>query len=682
MEINLRKYHDRILEYDNEFKASPLRYKARVFWWIVLGYGIVFGILLIQLLLVGGLIWLQANREINPVFIWCGYGILSLSLIGTIRSLFIRIPLPDGFVISRSDHPYLYDLIESLRKPMRLKKKQFQILVDWDFNAAAISRPALGLFGPSKHYIRFGLPLLASLNENQLKGVLAHELAHLSRDHSGFGTRISRIAGVWGGLLTRLQKHRVSGAVFRLVFVWYIERLNAMMIVLLRNNEYEADKIAAKAVGARDVAQGLMRTGLRKSLIVDDHWKELSRSALIDEIPVDRAVSRLLTRLQSDHLDKDRALDELRWQLGDHTEFHDTHPCLSDRIKAIGIELPDPKDEPGRIIGEWNLLRPESTLRRFLGKELRGTSLFIDRVWFLVNHLQWVMTYHTSFPLAKLMRELDAEWKENGRISVAKAWKRALITERFYGQDKALPIAEYILRLDETHPYANFVKGCQLLRKYDSSGILHLETAIERDPVSYREAGLAILSDYYKRMGSDSDYREAKYESFAASEETHKAIRERERKISASDEFNPHDLSDEELAELAETFAYLPGIRRVHIVTRKVEHLPESKFYVIAIIPTVWGRLFNKMGDLESTDLFPFSHTHRVLALSLTRLILRKKIAAAGNSLLYRRRFFERHRIRQDHSTSKAPKFPTGAELRKREEMVMQGINPRTGTKI
>ena len=69
---------------------------------------------------------------------------------------------------------------------MRLKKKKLEILVDWDFNASAISRPAFGIIGPSTHYIRFGLPLLA----DQLRTVLAHELAHLSRNHSGFGTRI------------------------------------------------------------------------------------------------------------------------------------------------------------------------------------------------------------------------------------------------------------------------------------------------------------------------------------------------------------------------------------------------------------------------------------------------------------------------------------------------------------
>jgi len=75
---------------------------------------------------------------------------------------------------------------------MRLKKKKLEILVDWDFNASAISRPAFGIVGPSTHYIRFGLPLLASLSEDQLRPVLAHELAHLSRNHPGFGTRIGR----------------------------------------------------------------------------------------------------------------------------------------------------------------------------------------------------------------------------------------------------------------------------------------------------------------------------------------------------------------------------------------------------------------------------------------------------------------------------------------------------------
>ena len=682
MELNLRKYHDRILSYDNEFKASPLQYKAKVFWWMILGYAIVGAIVFLQLAVLGLLIWLHLKSEASPIFIYCGYALVGLGLYGTIKSLFVRIPLPDGYVINRKEFPYLYDLVDTLRKPMRLKKRKLEILVDWDFNASAISRPAFGIVGPSAHYVRFGMPLLASLSEEQLRAVLAHELAHLSKNHSGFGTRIGRVSRVWEALLIRLQSNRINGAAFRLIFVWYIERLSALMIVLMRNNEYEADRIAAETVGKKEVAQGLMRIGLRGSLVVDEHWRELSRSALVDEIPVDRAVSRLLTRLQRDHLDRDKAMEELRWQLGDHTEFHDSHPCLADRIRAIGIELPDPKNEPERIIGEWSLIRPESTLRRFLGKELRGTSIFLDKIWFIVNQIPWAISYHSSYPLANLMRDLDSEWKEKGRLSVEKAWKRAVITERFYGQAEALPIADYILRLDENHPYANFVKGCQLLRQYDSTGILNIETAIQGDPVSYREGGLAILSDYYKRMGSESDYREAKYESFAASEETHKAIQEREKKISSFDNFETHDLSEEEMTELSENFKYIPGVRRVHVAIKVVEHLPESKLYVFAIIPTFWGRLRNRMGDYVSTELFPFSRHHRIVAVSMTRVLLRKKFSAVENSVLYERKPFEAAKVREGAQAKKVPKMPSQREMQRQVEAVMKGVNPRTGSKI
>jgi hypothetical protein len=135
-----------------------MQHKAKVFWWMMLGYAVVFAILVFQLALLGMLIWLHLKSEASPILIWCGYTLVGLGLFGTIKSLFLRIPLPDGVVIDRRGFPYLYDLVEALRKPMRLKKKKLEILVDWDFNASAISRPAFGIIGPSTHYIRFGLP--------------------------------------------------------------------------------------------------------------------------------------------------------------------------------------------------------------------------------------------------------------------------------------------------------------------------------------------------------------------------------------------------------------------------------------------------------------------------------------------------------------------------------------------
>ena len=113
-----------------------------------------------------------------------------------------------------------------------------------------------------------------------------------------------------------------------------------------------------------------------------------------------------------------------------------------------------------------------------------------------------------------------------------------------------------------------------------------------------------------------------------------------------------------------------------------VEHLPEGKLYVFAIIPTFWGQLRNRMGDYVSTDLFPFSNHHQIVAASMTRLLLRRKFSEVENSILYQRKPFEAARVKEGAQGKKVPKMPSQGEMQRQVEAVMKGINPRTGSKI
>ena len=641
MDLKLEQFHDEIEGYENEFHAGPRQFRARVRLWVALGYAAIAAFLLLNLAFLALLYWWY-RQDGPPFVIGCGAVVALFLIFSILRSVLFRVPLPPGMVVQKADYPYLYELVESLRKPMKLRRHKLEILVDWDCNAYAFSRPAFGLMGPATHHIGLSLPLLASLSEDQLKAVLAHELAHFSRMHSGFTSWVSRMQTTWVLLLERLQKNRITGFPYRAFYRWYVRRLSAYTTVLRRHNEFEADRLAAEVVGKRALAQALLRMELRKSLVIDDHWREIWRNALIDEVPVDQAVSRLLIRLEREHLDPEEALGELRWALGEHTEFCDSHPSLSDRLQALGVDVPDPKTESSKIIGEWGLIRPESTLRKFLGKDRREAGRFLDQVWFVSHSLEWKLKHHFSAPLTKLMRELDQEWREKGRLSVEKAWKRAYITDLYYGSKATLPIVDYILKLDDTHAHANYIKGAALLREYDSTGILHIEQAIEKDPVSYQECGLALLSSYYKRMGAENDYREAKYESFAAFEETRKALQERAKPVRSFDSFESHDLSEEDCRDLAEGFARMPEIRQVHLVTKTVKHFPDSRLYVFGIVPTLGGRFKFRSREVLSTERLIFSRIHQIRLLTFSSLILRWKFRRIENSVVYRKKWFQK----------------------------------------
>jgi hypothetical protein len=65
------------------------------------------------------------------------------------------------------------------------------------------------------------------------------------------------------------------------------------------------------------------------------------------------------------------------------------------------------------------------------------------------------------------------------------------------------------------------------------------------------------------------------------------------------------------------------------------------------------------MGDYVSTDLFPFSHHHQIVAALMTRLLLRRKFSEAENSILYQRKPFEAASVRRGAQAKNVSKMPS-----------------------
>lgn len=643
MELKLAEHHEKIESYEKEFLRSPRRYRIKVALAALLGYAVFFGAFLLNTAAFAGLVWCHVRLG-DKILIFVGYGVCGLALFSLFRSAFVRLPLPPGLEIQRKDFPYLYDLVDSLRKPMKTGGRRIRILVDWNYNAFAFSRPALGIFGPATHYLGIGLPLLASLNHEQTRAVIAHEMAHFSRKHCRFASRLSRLAMMWTSLLEHLRNAPLTGLPYRAFVSTYSRWLSALSIVIIRNSEFEADRISAKAVSPQAVAGSLMRIALRSDLVVDRHWREVWQHAYVSDEPSRKPVTHLFLRL-SETIDRDLAISEMKWILGCATEIDDSHPSLGDRVRALGYEVPLPNEDHSVMVSEWNLRQPESTLRNFIGRQTDVESTF-DEIWRHVHLADWRTVHHESAPMTRHINQLDREWREKGALSVEKAWKRAEITAAFYGEGSIIAIVDYILNLNPDHAHANFVKGKDLLRRFNSLGILHIESAMERDPLSYREAGLSLLSDYYRRMGSPEEFREARFEAYTSADETIAAIQERSRKVTVHENFLPHDLPEEVLADLCESLDEIPAIRAVYLVRRDVKHLPESSFYVLGVI-TRWGKQpFSGPAGARVANHLLFSRHYLPVIVPTRRFILRSKLSRVEGSLIHRKSLFSKRKKR------------------------------------
>jgi heat shock protein HtpX len=161
--------------------------------------------------------------------------------------------------VSREDDPRLYYLVEGLSIAAGLPMPAIYIIYDQGMNAFATGR------NPKKGVIVFTRGLLETLNDEELKGVISHELAHIKNYDILLGTIIVVLVGIvsiianimtrllfFGGRGRRSTKGSGGGIIAIVVLVVgvlfiIISPVVAMIIrmAISRNREYLADSTGA-----------------------------------------------------------------------------------------------------------------------------------------------------------------------------------------------------------------------------------------------------------------------------------------------------------------------------------------------------------------------------------------------------------------------------------------------------
>lgn len=161
--------------------------------------------------------------------------------------------------VSREDDPRLYYMVEGLSIAAGLPMPAIYIIYDQGMNAFATGR------NPKKSVIVFTRGLLESLNDEELKGVISHELAHIKNYDILLGTIIVVLVGMvsiianimtrllfFGGRGRRSTKGSGGGIIMIVVMVIgvlfiIVSPVVAMIIrmAISRNREYLADSTGA-----------------------------------------------------------------------------------------------------------------------------------------------------------------------------------------------------------------------------------------------------------------------------------------------------------------------------------------------------------------------------------------------------------------------------------------------------
>ncbi len=150
-------------------------------------------------------------------------------------------------VVAREDAPQLYDMVDRLRQRAGLPMPVVAIAPSEQPNAFATGR------NPEHAVVCCTAGLLRLMSQEELEGVVAHELAHIKHRHMLVGTVAATLAGAvaslarWGFILSR---NRDSNPFVGLA-VMILAPIAGLMLqmAISRQNEFQADRTAAEIQG-------------------------------------------------------------------------------------------------------------------------------------------------------------------------------------------------------------------------------------------------------------------------------------------------------------------------------------------------------------------------------------------------------------------------------------------------
>ncbi|QYX76516.1 M48 family metallopeptidase [Streptomyces akebiae] len=237
-------------------------------------YVLVAGGALLWLLLFGAALWLTVfTSQPFPaqVFVVCaGTAPLAVALAdAAYRTIFLTTDTPEDEVLADvGQAPQLYGLVQEVAAELGTEPPSI-IRFTTNANAAVIETDTrfIGL-GEGNRCLVIGLPLLAVLTQDQLRAVLAHELAHFSLGHSrarAFTLRLDTSLRLAEDSLDRMGDAnglvRQYRGLPRLFVAGYRRFARMLTAATRRRQEEEADREAVRLYGVDLLADALRARG-------------------------------------------------------------------------------------------------------------------------------------------------------------------------------------------------------------------------------------------------------------------------------------------------------------------------------------------------------------------------------------------------------------------------------------
>jgi Zn-dependent protease with chaperone function len=607
MELEQQAKFDRLVhQLERSAKRSTTNYYLKLILLTSLGYGYI---AFLCVGIVGGLcfaLWLlqlsqQRSISIDSRLLYAGVGLLAIAVFWVQYT-----PLQDRH-LDRDEYPELFATIDRLQLQINTPPIH-HVTINSEHNAGIYQAPRWGILGGYRNYLILGLPLMQSLSPAQFEATLAHELGHLSGNDSRFVGWIYRIRQMW-------EQLTIDNNLFFLqwFFRWYEPLIKAYSFVLVRDREYAADALAGNIAGKETAAADLIQTYVYQSYLQESFQRDLTAQMRDRSTPPPDLVTQMLASIRQP-LDPQLARRWLGLALGETTDTVDTHPCLRDRLAAVGyLEPPD-----------WMpACLPQTAAEYFFGDRSPNLLMDLDERWSNDNRSIWEKKHRYSRLQQEYLDLLTAK-SHVVTLSLHEAIIRASLTQSAVDETAALPLWLDIINRDPERAIALYQAGKILASDRQQIGCDYLERAIALDP------DLVICSceeiyDFYLHQNNLElaniylDWRQ---------QHLPKQWRSKlERRVKDTDVFTHHNLPPDRLAELIDILTDRSAVSHAYLVCKQMQIFPDYPLYILAIDgknlnsdPQTVDRLEIQLNLDERWNLIVNNPTNARLFYSIARL--------------------------------------------------------------
>jgi len=294
--------------------------------------------------------------------------------------LLIPIDLPIGICLAPDVAPRFHELINRVGRRFEGIKIDY-VWITGEVNAAVLQRPRWGNFGPMETHLLIGLPLAHSVSPRQLSAILAHEFAHLKYQRQGW-------AG-WGCYLRSWWFRTIDGCIYDLPHLaglldWLSAGFVRSTLQLARLEEFEADRFAARVVGAHEVGDALIEVALKENFLSKDYWHKVMAQSIVQPMPTIRPYREMAHGMIAGFRRPADRGTSLVASMGHSADAFTVHPSLSQRLQALGVQA--------KSLGNY----PCSAAERYLSPILPKLSFEFDRAWWMDTRRIWRYCYRRS----------------------------------------------------------------------------------------------------------------------------------------------------------------------------------------------------------------------------------------------------------------------------------------------